>query len=636
MENAMKIKRIKYANSLWVIILPLTVFILLGVIVAVERAGIMLNDKEQPLSLALLPPGKIIPRNMHNNDVNCLVIYNSVEENTPASVPNIRFVLDQMSVGYTLLDVGKDFEFPSLDKYKTMIFACAEMTPIFIYFDKVVDWIYAGGGLLFAMTPEDDTIVNLFNRLLGVERGSYDFIPQIDAKLVSDLLPGGNGTTVPWSDPGSPVEDYRLGLNFNLDETCNVHLVSSGPQGPTPLLWDHKVGNGRVVVNNNDAVYERWSRGFFAAAYSLTEPAMAWPVINSSVIFIDDFPSPVPEGYNQYVRKDYGLMTEYFYVHIWFPDMLRLAKQYKLKYTGLFVETYNDNVEPPFNPEPAYINERMKYFGTLLLNEGFEIGMHGYDHQSLVLPNFDYRDELDYNKWPNTEDMKESLDELVRFDKEMFPNHPMTTYVPPSNVLSKEGRAMIKQNFPEINMISGLQVDDLFGLEDEFGVAPDGLINFPRLTSGCYPFDDPDDVTAKWAMMCELNLHFVHSHFVHPDDMLDPDRGATRGWRSMVKSFEEYLAWLTQFPIRQMTAREAGPAVQRWDSLTVHTTSLTDKEMVLDLDAFYDEAWLMIRVNDSIPTTVVGGSLTKITNSLYLLKANAAHITISLEPKAAS
>lgn len=626
-------KNKKFANSLWVIIIPLAIFCFLGAFVAIERAGIILDEEAaSPGQLSLMPKEYLVPRSEHNNDVRCLVLYDSMEEYSPDSLENITFVLDQMSVGFTLVDLGIEPDLPRLSGYKTIVIACSEMpAPLFLSLDVLIDWVLSGGGLLFALTPEDEVLYTIFNRLLGVERGNYTNVPQVTAILETDFLAGGKGLKVEWSEEGDP-EDYRNGLNFVLDSSSTLHMSSTGPEGPTPLLWEHPYGRGRVVVNNNDAVFEKWSRGFFAAAYSLTEPAVAYPVINASVFFIDDFPSPVPEGYSPYIRRDFGLMTEYFFVHVWYPDMIRMAKDHKIKYSGVLVETYDDNVEPPFEPEPLFVTERMKYFGTLFLNEGYEMGMHGYNHQSLVLEDFDYEDKLDYNQWPETENMKEALTELVRYQKELFPARPMRTYVPPSNVLSKEGRAVIRENFPDINLISGLLIDDEFGLDDEFGVADDGLINFPRITSGFYPFDDPEDVTAQWIMLCELNLHYVFSHFIHPDDPMDPDRGAERGWRSLSKSFDEFLTWLNQYPIRHMTAQEAGAATERFDSLTVHTTLSAD-EIALDLDGFYDEAWIMVRINDGTPSSIRNGSLTKLSDTLYLVKADSSQVSISLEAK---
>ena len=46
-------------------------------------------------------------------------------------------------------------------------------------------------------------------------------------------------------------------------------------------------------------------RGFYAASYSLLTDVGVYPVINGSAFYLDDFPSPVPEGDATYVKRDY-------------------------------------------------------------------------------------------------------------------------------------------------------------------------------------------------------------------------------------------------------------------------------------------------------------------------------------------
>ena len=56
----------------------------------------------------------------------------------------------------------------------------------------------------------------------------------------------------------------------------------------------------------NIGIYDKVMRGFYAAAISLLGDATAYPVINSAVFYLDDFPSPVPSGDGTYIKRDYG------------------------------------------------------------------------------------------------------------------------------------------------------------------------------------------------------------------------------------------------------------------------------------------------------------------------------------------
>ena len=44
----------------------------------------------------------------------------------------------------------------------------------------------------------------------------------------------------------------------------------------------------------------------------------------------------------------------------------------------------------------------------------------------------------------------------------------------------------------------------------------------------------------EMAALSRADLHYVNSHFQHPDDVLDPDRGAEAGWETMRSRLEEY------------------------------------------------------------------------------------------------
>ena len=164
----------------------------------------------------------------------------------------------------------------------------------------------------------------------------------------------------------------------------------------------------------------------------------------------------------------------------------------------------------------------------------------------------------------------------------------------------------------------------------EFGVAEDGVVEEPRIVSGSMV----GDTYMRLAAMNELNMHYVSTHFMHPDDLLDVDRGAEEGWEVYKGGFEDYLKWLSAAApdLRKQTGTECAGAIQRYSQLTV-TTESTPTEWTLTLGNFVDEGWLFFRANEGTPGRVTGGELTHLTGNLYLLKANAD--TIHIEKKGA-
>ena len=192
--------------------------------------------------------------------------------------------------------------------------------------------------------------------------------------------------------------------------------------------------------------------GINAASISLLEDCFAYPVINGSTFYIDDFPSPVPEGDGKYITRDYNLSISNFYSQVWWNDIYDFGKEYGIRYTGLVIEEYSDVVKGTFERNEDI--ERYLYFGNMLLQSGGEIGIHGYNHMPLVLQNFDYKNLYDeYVQWSDVGDIRNAVNEVIGFTKGLFPDEQVQVYVPPSNILSKEGRGVLNDSGIEIKEI---------------------------------------------------------------------------------------------------------------------------------------------------------------------------------------
>lgn len=75
------------------------------------------------------------------------------------------------------------------------------------------------------------------------------------------------------------------------------------------------------------------------------------------------------------------------------------------------------------------------------------------------------------------------------------------------------------------------------------------------------------------------------------------------------------------------TGTECAAAIQRFSGLTV-SMETSDDSWDLKLGNLTDQGWLMFRANNGTPGRVRGGSLTKLTGNLYLLKATNATVHI--------
>ena len=431
----------------------------------------------------------------------------------------------------------------------------------------------------------------------------------------------GRGQRYEFSDP------FESSLSVSLREEATVY-ASTGDEG-VPLVWGTKSGAGRVVVDNI-GVYDKIMRGIYAASFSLLCDAAAYPVINSSVFYLDDFPSPVPGGDGTYIRRDYRMNIADFYSKVWWPDLMKLAQQYSIRFTGVMIENYEDDTQS--TPVRQSDTQQFRYYGSLLLQQGGEVGFHGYNHQPLVLPDTDYKDLYSYRQWPSEDAIVAAMNELIDFQKTVLPNTEGSVYVPPSNILSAAGRKVLGSTVTQIRTIASTYFEDGTSLPyvQEFGVASDGIVEQPRIVSGGMV----GDTYMRLAAMSELNMHYVSTHFMHPDDLLDVDRGAAEGWETYKGGLKDYLKWLSAAApdLRRQTGTECSAAIQRYAQLTV-TLDSTDTAWTLHLDNFVDEAWLFFRANEGTPGKVTGGELTRLTGDLYLLKANAD--TVRIEKKGA-
>lgn len=595
------------------------VFIAMAAVLLVERAGVQYSAGQH--KLGMLAANDAVPASsaIFGQKPTCLVITDSDQ----AGVEDVKEQFDQilldMKIAHRDVDLALDGvdAIPSLTSFDRVILLMPSLDGLGTHLSDIMSWVSAGGSLMLAMPPDNSSYLQVIAPKLGIESAGYDYVKAESIVPSEDFMLGG-GERYEFSDP------FDSSLSVSLRETAHV-WAKTGDAG-TPLIWSNDCGSGHTVVCNI-GIYDKVMRGFYASAISLLGDATAYPVINSAVFYLDDFPSPVPSGDGTYIKRDYGLSIADFYAKVWWPDLQKLAQKYGIRYTGVMIENYEDAVN---QTEPARQADttQFRYFGGMLLQMGGELGFHGYNHQPLALWDTDYGTLYDYKTWKNKETLVASLNELIAFQDEVLPNAHGSVYVPPSNILSARVRKLIGTDVPRIKTIASTYFEDGTDLPyvQEFGVASDGIVEQPRIVSGGMV----DDSYMRLAAVSELNMHYVSTHFMHPDDLLDPDRGAKEGWEVYKGGLIDYLDWLTKSApdLRRQTGSECSGAIQRFSSVTVSVDTSADA-WTLNLGNFHDEAWLMFRANNGEPGAVTGGEITHLTGDLYLVKATDKTVTIA-------
>jgi len=607
-----KLDNFRFKGTLVIVL----VFAMIAAILFVELSGVQVYYNQK--TLELLPKDKIVTKAEAYGSLgqDVLLLYSHADAASRNAYEQFEVILSDMKWGTKAVDLA-EHSIPSFDGYRVVIVLFSDLSFVGEKLIDLCNWVSRdGGNVYFPLTIDKNAYSSAIENRLGIE-ASYEYTLVDDIYVKEDFMVGG-GRAYAVTDAYESARTVQLN-----PQTTRVYATEGDADG-VPLIWEASYGNGSFVVNNF-GMCDKAYRGFFAASLSLFGAVSLYPVINGSAFYLDDFPSQIPDGTNAYITRDFRTTVRDFYINIWWPDMMNLSDRYGLKFTGLAIECYDDAVDGTTDAKPdtgTFLN-----FGNMLLRKGGELGYHGYNHQPLCLGDKDYMGIYDYKTWQDLGAMEKAFRHLVDFCDKLFPDVAMSVYVPPSNLLAEDGRRMLLTRFPEIKTLSGIYLpDDVldFCLLQEYDVDENGVVDQPRIVSGC----DIDDFMTMGAMS-ELNMHYVNNHFTHPDDALDPERGAELGWKELCNRFDGYLNWLyTSAPgLRNFTGTEFSAAVQRFAAV-VPEVQADEECLTLRVENFYDDAQFFLRFNEEKPGAITGGTLTHLTGNLYLLEAHQSTVTV--------
>lgn len=593
------------------------VFALISAVLFVELSGVRFRYARRELDL--LPQDRVVTKLQAYStaEKDTLLLYSNTDAASVHAFEQLEVILQDMKVGADMVELSTQ-PAPDFAGYSVVIVLLSDLSHMGNSLIDLCRWVYEGGSVLFPLTLDKNAHSSAIENKIGME-ASYEYT-YVDRIYIDEnfMLGGGRAFEVPGA--------YESARTVQLNPRTTKAYAWVGKPGGVPLIWEADYGKGKFVVDNfgmSDKAY----RGFFAASLSLLKPVYLYPVINGSTFYLDDFPSQIPDGSSEYIMRDYHTTIRDFYINIWWPSMMNLSDKYGLKYTGLAIACYDDAVDGTTDAQPD--TGTFMTFGNMLLRKGGEIGYHGYNHQPLAIDR-DYKGIYDYKTWESTSAIEKAFEYLTDLCDTLFPDVPMSVYVPPSNLLAEEGRQTLLNEFEQIRTLSGIYLPDDaldFALLQEFEVDQNGIVDQPRIISGC----DIDDFMTMGALS-ELNMHYVNNHFTHPDDALDPERGAELGWAELHRRFDSFLNWLyASAPnLRNFTGTELSAAVQRFAAVAPRT-EIGANSMCISIGNFYDNAQFLIRFNEKQPDVVEGGTLIHLTGDLYNLEATDATVTISFK-----
>ena len=434
---------------------------------------------------------------------------------------------------------------------------------------EIERWVREDGGGFVALFPVRRPA---WDKMLGIKKWNGEAV-KTEAMVWGDkFFPGLKGLHVRGDSYEADVHPVTLASDVEVLAwaTDKDNKAKIGP----PVMWKRTHGKGRVLFRNDAALTQKPWRGAILQTILQSMPVSAAPIINSLVYYVDDCPQPMWDVAKDPIKTEYGLTDTDFYKRVWWPDMMAMVRDFHLKLTFVLIFSYDDAVGKPdeangadkeYTAEPFYM-ENGKGVPVWMAREavrlGHEVGLHGYNHQSLVK-----RAGYTSKGWKSKEAMVDALLLARKEWQRVFGSGTAPfTYIAPNNHIHRAGKEAVAQVFPEIRVMSAQYLDegDLEG--QEFDVDPDvsQFMDLPRTSSEFYvgPHNNVP-------MMDGVMLVGAWTHFVHPDDVYDPERrGGLKGWKDLNVASRKMIGHMRKsFPwLKSLTARDAYHELVRFNT----------------------------------------------------------------------
>lgn len=610
---------------------PIIKLLLLLSVVLVSTLAIILfrffgmNTSGIEVNIPIVTPTEIVTSDdLPNSYQNLLVIYSTADANSARIYRNITQVCRMAKIHaeyVTISNVSAD-HLQALTRDDICVIATELVGGL--PHAAIYSFVQNGGKLVF-LTRNDAYV---YNELAGII-SSRGFAPAINGmKFKKAFFPGMDSLNM----DGSTLL-AQSSLNVRCSRNAVIYAESAAG---IPILWTYQYGKGNVVYLNSTLANAKGNRGFLLQVIALAPEYFIQTALNAKVVTIDDFPAPIKRGRDNVIYNYYLMDNVSFFKHIWWSSMHNMAKKYDLIYTGMLIGTYNLTVEPAFEQLSPDELDDIRYFGYKLLEIRGELGFHGYNHNSLVMQDQMLFDDYGYFPWPSQDNMETAMRLTKRSVDNVFGNVRITSYVPPSNIMSAEGKKAVKAVFPDLRVIGGLYtgVAEKGILYQEFGPDPDveGVYSFPRFSAGyIYSVED------MWTIYNGIAHFGLLNHFIHPDDVLDSNRSGDKTWKDLYSDIDKMFGEVhAHFPyLEPKTVTQASEDYRYYEKMQVYAHRQKDT-----LTLHYTDAALPVyhyfRMNGKARVlSIDGGSIKYFIDTehyrLYLLTINKKLVTIKLQ-----
>ncbi len=459
---------------------------------------------------------------------------------------------------------------------------------------------------------------NPFNKKVGIETVN-GFTEAKGLNVLKEIYPGLEKVT------GNLIGTDSI-LEFETSETLDIIAQSEDKK---PLIWQKKYGEGNIIYANTTMFSNKATRGLLKQLIAYGQEVTVYPIIYGKVFHIDDFPSPVPKTSDNSKTKDTSFAN--YVERYWWPSLNDLAEKEKLKYTGYLIYDYSNTM--------VDVNKRSEIaelilMESLLVRNGGELGVHGFNHQPLVLE--DGNSEEDYVPWSNAYNMGKSIKALREAVRGLFGEKmQLYSYVGPSNILSTDGKRALINELPDLKSFSGIFYAEQKGnvLAQDVGRDNDfpDYYASPRFSSG---YDTSEDT--MWSIYNAIGAYGYISHFIHPDDVLDDERSEGKTFELMIDSLK-YIFKDINSKFNSMNPYTQAELIKEYMNIEDLGIEYTKKEnqILINVNNFKLPFDAEVRINlKQKLSNIEGGKILNIIElekgNIYILKIEKPKVRINL------
>ncbi len=470
-----------------------------------------------------------------------------------------------------------------------------------------------------------------------------------------------NGAQVSGSKLDTNVREARLS-----DGRALATVNDSEKKENYPALWERSIGKGKLLYWNMNIIPEsKRFRGTIVQSIHYITDYFVSGMANIAMMMIDDFPAPLwNTNYREYRIKSYNEMFENesdsekkkklgeiverlrkypditdtdFIRNVWLKDITSFQKNLGFKYSSYVIFNYSKETgykksDDEFSVRDFYLAEgalpiKMGYFA---LNSGWDMGLHGYNHQSMTLTRpRDYASE----PWRNRDAMVKGLTVARNeWEKIFTPATLPFSYVAPHNIIDSDGLSALGEVFPSIHVVSAVYMSSQGENEQEFEFTKDlRFFQVPRLTFG-YVMNDQE----KYVLYDGIHNSGIISHFIHPDDVFDESRSrGFTGWDWMKNQFAADFTMVNRnFPwLRWMTVKDAYDEFQFYNNTSIRVRNEPGRIIVESSDG--SDRYIFFRITIKNGSTIVKSeNCTQVFGNTrtgdYVYKTNESRCEISV------